>query len=38
MQRYTEVSLQSIRWCGGVSFELIRLVNANGLIGCDGDS
>ena len=28
------MSLQSVRWCGGVSLQLIRLVNANDLIGC----
>ena len=31
------MSLQSIRWCRGVSLQLIRLVNANDLIGCGGD-
>ena len=29
------MSLQSIRWCGGVSLQLIRWVNANDLIGRD---
>ena len=31
------MSLQSIRWCRGVSLQLIRLVNANDLIDCGGD-
>ena len=29
--------VQLISLCGGVSLQLIRLVNANDLIGCSGD-